>query len=221
MRAWEEIDAPVVLPGEVELDRRRRLAIRNAGRGAHRLKAEFAPGWKRPGASPDPDPPPPPPAPITPTPGGVAFIMVWSATTLVPGLLPETFTRERWSAGGDIGFEEAARPHQATPGMLLAGLLPIVQPCRVGVAVLRMRCWQGSVEREHTHRVMALAEHARSAAEDRGLPWGAAVFGNDTGCNRRGIRADFRCRRLFAAAVASRDQRDLDGFRLRAGFTTG
>ena len=220
MLVWEEIDAPAVLPGEVELDRRRRLAVRNAGQGAHRLKAEFAPGWKRPAPSLD-RAPPPPPVPITPTPESVAFITVWSAATWVPGLLPDTFTRERRSDGGDIGFEEAARPHRATPGRLLAGLLPVTRPCRVAVAVLRMRCWQGSAEREDTQRVMALAGHARSAAADRGLLWGAAVFGNDTGQTRRGIRADFRCNRLFAVAVASRDQRDLDGFRLRAGFATG
>ena len=94
MQVREEIDAPVVLPGEVELDRRRRLAVRGAGQGTFRLKAEFAPGWKRPGPSPG-HAPPPPPVPITPTPEGVALIMVWSATTWVPGLLPETFTRER------------------------------------------------------------------------------------------------------------------------------
>ena len=219
MLVWEEIDAPAVLPGEVELDRRRRLAIRNAGQGAHRLKAEFAPGWKRPAPSPD-RAPPPPPVPITPTPAGVAFIMVWSATTWVPGLLPETFTRERRSDGDDIGFEDAARPHRATPGRLLASLLSVARPCRVAVAVLRMRCWQGSVEREDTHRVMALAEHARSVADDGGLLWGAAVFGNDTGQTRHGIHPDFRCDRLFAVAVASRDQRDLDGFRLRADSST-
>ena len=218
MQVWEEIDAPAVPPGGVELDRRRRLAVRNAGRGAHRLKAEFAPGWKRAESSPEADAPP---VPITPTPEGVAFIMVWSATTWVPGLLPETFTRERWSDGGDTGFEEAARPHRATPGTLLASLLPVARPCRVAVAVLRTRCWQGSVEREDTHRVMALAEHARLVAEDRGLLWGAAVFGNDAGLNRHGVSADFRCNRLFAVAVASCDQRDLDGFRLRAGFPTG
>jgi hypothetical protein len=220
VRVWEEIGAPAVLPGEVELDRRRRLAVRNAGHGAHRLKAEFAPGWKRPAPSPD-HAPPPPPVPIMPTPTGVAFIMVWSATTWVPGLLPETFTRERRSDGGDIGFEEAARPHRATLGTLLAGLLPVARPGRVAVAVLRMRCWQGSVEREDTQRVMVLAEHARLVAEDRGVPWGAAVFGNDTGQTRRGISANFRCNRLFAAAVASRDERDLDRFRLRAGFAAG
>ena len=146
---------------------------------------------------------------------------LWSATTWVPGLLPENFTREQWSDGSEVRFEAAARPHRATPGTLLAGLLPVARPCRVAVAVLRMRCWQGSVEREDTHRVMALAEHARSVAADRGLLWGAAVFGNDTGQTRHGISADFRCNRLFVAAVASRDERDLDGFRLRAGFPTG
>jgi hypothetical protein len=219
MQAWEEVDAPALLPGEVELDRRRRMAIRHAGQGTLRLKAEFGPGWKRPG--PSPDRAPPPPVPIAPTPGGMAFIMVWSATTWVPGLLPETFTGERRSDGGAVGFEAAARTHRATPGVLLASLLPVSRPCRVAVAVLRMRCWQGSVEREETHRVMALAEHARLIAAERGLRWGAAVFGNDTGQARDGISADFRCNRLFAVAVASRDQRDLDGFRLRAGFRTG
>ncbi len=52
----------------------------------------------------------------------------------------------------------------------------------------------------------------------RRLPWGAAVFGNDTGQMRRGIHPDFRRNRLFAVAVASRGERDLDGFRFRAGF---
>ncbi len=52
----------------------------------------------------------------------------------------------------------------------------------------------------------------------RRVLWGAAVFGNDAGLNRRGVSADFRRDRLFAVAVASRDERDLDGFRLRAGF---
>lgn len=220
MQVWEEIEAPVVLLGEVELDRRRRLAIRNAGHATHRLKAEFGPGWKRLRPTPDCDPPPPP-VPTTPTSEGVAFIKVWSATTWVPGLLPETFTRERWTAGSKVRFEDAARPHRATPGMLLASLLPVVRPCRVAVAALRMRCWQGCVEREDTHRLLALVEHARSTAADRGLPWGAAVFGNDTGQGRRGVHPDFRSNRLFAVAVASRDQRDLDGFRVRAGFRTG
>jgi hypothetical protein len=219
VQVWEEIDAPAVLPGEVELDRRRRLAVRGAGQGTFRLKAEFGPGWKRLGPPVDPDPPPPP-VPVTPTPEGVAFIMVWSATTWVPGLLPETFTRERLTDGGEVRIEDAARPHRATPGTLLASLLPVVGPCRVGIAMLRMRCWQGSVEREDTHRVMALVEHARLVAAVRGLPWGAAVFGNETGQTRDGISADFRCNRLFVAAVASRDERDLDGFRFRAGFPT-
>ncbi len=220
MPVWEEIEAPVTLPGEVELDRRWRLAVRGAGQGAFRLKAGFGPGWKRLGPSAGPDPPPPP-VPITPAPGGVAFVKVWSETTWVPGLLPESFTREHWTAGREVRFEDVARPRRATPGMLLASLLPVARPCRVAVAALRMRCWLGSVEREDTHRVMALVEHARSIAADHGLPWGAAVFGNDTGQTRRGIHPDFRCNRLFAVAVASRDQGDLDGFRVRAGFRTG
>jgi hypothetical protein len=218
VQVWEENDAPVALPGEVELDRRRRMAVRGAGQGTFRLKAEFAPGWKRAGSSPEADPPP---VPVTPTPEGMAFIKVWSATTWVPGLLPETFTRERRTEGGEVRFEEAARPCRATPGALLASLLPVALPSRVAAAVRRMRCRHGCVEREETRRLLALVEHARSAAADRGLPWGAAVFGDDTGQNRRGIHPDFRCRRLFAAAVASRDERDLDGFRQRAGFPTG
>jgi hypothetical protein len=84
-----------------------------------------------------------------------------------------------------------------------------------------MPCWHGSVEREDTRRVMALVEHARLVAEDSGVLWGAAVFGTDAGQTRRGVGADFRCNRLFAEAVASRDERDLDGFRLRAGLATG